>query len=100
MRRLGAVPCQVHVLVCANRRQPGGLPWCGDKGSDIFAALKAHVLGRGMARRVWVTETRCLGYCHQGGATVAIYQRGEPSIFYQAVSPGEVEDLIDQHLGG
>ena len=66
---------EVHLFVCANRREadsPLG-PGCGEEGEAVFDDLKRRTLSAGLATRVWVTRTSCLGICPKEGATVACY---------------------------
>lgn len=89
-----AIPLpRVHLFVCANRRDassPLGTG-CGAAGEELFQTLKRLVLGSGVARSVWVTETRCLGICPKRGATVAIYPRQE---IVPGVVAAEAEALL------
>ena len=96
MKRVERISCKVHILVCANERPPGGLPSCGGGGGAVFETLKAETLRRGWARTVWVTQTKCLGFCHRQGATLAIYRPGasaEPE-FLQGVTKQDVARLL------
>lgn len=74
--RPGLTP-SAHVFVCGNRREGSPLgPGCGDAGERVFTLLKDVVLGGGLARRVWITKTACLGLCPKSGTTVAVYPQG------------------------
>jgi (2Fe-2S) ferredoxin len=90
---------QVHLFVCANRREAGSPlgTGCADAGDGVYDALKAEVAHRGLVRAAWVTKTHCLGICPKEGATVAAYPK-------QAMWAGAfAEDagmLIDQALQG
>lgn len=78
---------QLHLFVCANRRENSPLgPGCGDRGEEVYAALKAQ--NREVAR-VWITKTHCLGICPRSGCTVAQYPNVDPPI----VTEVTVEDV-------
>ena len=98
MRVVPIVPCQVHIMVCANTRPPGGLPCCGGLGDAIFEALKGWTLDRRLVRDVWVTRTNCLGFCHQDGVTVALYfpRSDREPLFLQGVQLDDLETLIEE----
>jgi (2Fe-2S) ferredoxin len=70
---------RLHLFVCANRREGSPLgPGCGERGDDLYAALKVEVSARHLVNEVWVTKTQCLGICPKVGATVARYPSKEP----------------------
>ena len=63
---------RLHLFVCANRREGSPLgPGCGDRGEELYAALKREVASRGAVATTWITKTHCLGICPARGATVA-----------------------------
>lgn len=62
------IPYEGVVLVCANVRE-GGRKACGNPGSggaEICAALKDAVKAAGLAKKVRVTRSGCLGLCEHG----------------------------------
>ncbi len=64
---------RLHLFVCTNRRD-GGDPLgegCGERGEDVYGALKQAVTKRGEVRETWVSRAHCLGVCPRRGATVA-----------------------------
>lgn len=79
---------RVHLFVCVNRRDQsdplgGG---CGDRGEEVFAALKARPVPG-----VWVARSRCLGLCPKRGCTVAI----TPAMQYLVdVEPTDVDAIL------
>ncbi len=100
MRAIDALPCRVHVFVCANTRPPGGLPSCDQGGQGLFDALKLWALHNRHARTVWVTQTRCLGYCHAAGATLAFYYPGSSRkpVFLQAVTQSDLPEVVQRYI--
>lgn len=100
MRAIDALPCRVHVFVCANTRPPGGLPSCNQGGQELFDTLKQWALQSRNARTVWVTQTRCLGYCHADGATLAFYYPNSTRkpVFLQAVTPGDLPEVVQRYI--
>lgn len=98
MRRLTAASPLLHILVCVNVREDAGMPSCGPNGGEaVWEALRDGVQQRGLLGQVWVTRTGCLGWCHAGGTTVAVYPEGA---FYRGVAPADTAALLDLHLEG
>ena len=64
--------CEKHVLVCVNKREEGDC--CSNVGGEeIYQKVKEFIRSNGLTGRVWVTRTRCLGFCNDIGTTVVIY---------------------------
>ncbi len=76
------------------------MAFCGRGGDVVFGGLKRRVLERGLSGEIWVTATSCLGFCHQDGSTVAIYDGGERSLsgasFWQGVVLEDVDALWEE----
>jgi (2Fe-2S) ferredoxin len=89
---------QVHLFVCANRREAGNPlgPGCSGHGDALYDALKAEVATRGLVRSVWVTKTHCLGICPKDGATVAAYPQQK---MWAGASSHDATMLIGQATG-
>jgi len=63
---------QKHVLVCINDRESGDC--CSKvKGNEVFSEIKSWVVNSGLSSRIWVTRTKCLGFCNDVGTTIVIY---------------------------
>jgi (2Fe-2S) ferredoxin len=73
MEPLPVLAPRKHVFVCCNERDDGRDHCAKVGGWEIFRALKEHVKSHGLASRVWVTRTGCLGFCNRVGATVVVY---------------------------
>lgn len=67
--------CKMHVLVCVNERDKSAdMPCCAHvHGQEIYDAIKKYVREHGLVGIVWVTRTKCLGFCNSVGATVVLY---------------------------
>lgn len=87
---------RVHVLVCTNARRPDDplRSGCGASGPEVFATLKRATAG--IASRVWVTATGCLGHCPRSGCAVAIHPRNEHLV---EVVAEDVPAVLAQALG-
>ncbi|HVH43582.1 MAG TPA: hypothetical protein VM925_14605 [Labilithrix sp.] len=86
---------RLHLFVCANRREGSPLgPGCGDRGEELYDALKRAVGARGDVASTWVTKTLCLGICPKHGATVARYPAGTSSSIVTEASPADVPVLL------
>ena len=88
---------RVHVLVCTNARRPDDplRSGCGASGPEVFATLKRATAG--VAARVWVTATGCLGHCPRSGCAVAIHPHNEHLV---EVIAEDVPAVLAQALGG
>lgn len=89
---------KVHVLVCTNARRVDDplRSGCGEAGPGVFEALKRATVGGGVAARVWVTATGCLGHCPRRGCAVAIHPHNEHLV---EVVAEDVPAVLTQALG-
>lgn len=85
-----------HVFVCAQQRPPGHpRSSCGEKGAgNLLPAFQQGLISRNLSEKVSLVATGCLGPC-QAGANVLVYPGGD---LYMAVTPEDVDQIIDQHL--
>jgi (2Fe-2S) ferredoxin len=83
-----------HVFVCAQQRDGGGKPACGDRGGrELLRALESRILGRAETRTA-VTGTLCLGPCFDGPNAVS-YPDGT---WYCGLEPADADALLDGAL--
>lgn len=72
------------------------MPSCARNGSvEVAAALRRGRDANGLAARVFVTETLCLGVCPAAGATVVVYPE---AVWYESVSALDVPELVERHM--
>lgn len=89
-------PALGHILVCVNERRDSELPSCGDgRSEEVYEAFRRWLTAHRLLTRIWLTQTSCLGWCHEEGTTVAIYPEGA---WYRAVTPEDCQQLIERHL--
>jgi len=81
-----------HILVCTNEREAGKDCCSHVKGYEIFRELKDWTKANGLAAKVWVTRTGCLGFCNNAGATVVIYP---DEIWFREVKKEETQKIKD-----
>ena len=81
-----------HILVCTNEREQGKDACSHVQGYEIFRELKDWTKSNGLASRVWVTRTGCLGFCNDVGATIVIYP---DQLWFKAVKKDEVQKIKD-----
>ena len=85
-----------HVFICVNERpedSPKGS--CSRAGGDEVASrMKARLHELGLKRVVRANRSACLGECAHG-ASMVIYPDG---VWYGGVQPGDVEEIITEHL--
>ena len=91
------MPYKKHVLVCVNEREEGESCCAGTAGKDVFWALKKWVGEKGLTNTVWVTRTRCLGFCNDVGATVVLYPE---RIWFLETKSDDVEKVKAAILDG
>jgi hypothetical protein len=85
---------RLHVFVCANRREGSPLgPGCGERGDELYDALKREVARRFAVGTTWITKTHCLGICPKSGATVARYSCNAGAIVTEATT-ADVDALL------
>lgn len=91
-------PPRLHLLVCSNRRPPGGRPACGNRGAnDILQALTAGVAVRPQLRAsVRVTACDCLGPCFDG-PNLVVYP---DATWYGGVTVADIDEILDDHIVG
>ncbi len=77
-----------YVLVC------GGTACVSGQAQEIFDALVQGVNEAGLAERVQVVRTGCLGFCEKG-PIVKILPEGS---FYVQVKPEDAKELVAEHL--
>ena len=77
-----------YVLIC------GGTACCSGGGDKIADAFKSRLAEAGLAEKVQVVATGCLGFCEQG-PTVKILPQGT---FYVQVQEKDVAEIIAEHL--
>ena len=92
----GRVPYQRILFVCINQRQPHEA-CCAHKESEaIAAALKARVKALGLSRLVRVSKSGCQDLCAKG-PNVMVFPG---DVWYQGVTPGDVERIIQDTIQG
>ncbi|MDE3275475.1 MAG: NADH-quinone oxidoreductase subunit NuoF [Verrucomicrobiota bacterium] len=77
-----------YVLIC------GGTACCSGGGDKIVDAFKSRLAEAGLAEKVQVVATGCLGFCEQG-PIVKILPQGT---FYVQVQEKDVAEIISEHL--
>jgi len=77
-----------------NGQQKG---YCHTKdGVEIISRIVEEVEERRLGGEVFVSNTGCFGICEKG-PIVAIYP---DNVWYGAVSPDDVEEIMDEHIEG
>ena len=77
-----------HVLIC------GGSACSSSGSNNITAAFKKELEAAGLAGKVEVLQTGCLGFCEQG-PIVKIMPQGT---FYVHVKIEDVKEIVSEHL--
>jgi (2Fe-2S) ferredoxin len=86
-----------HLLVCTNRRDPGGKPSCAARGSEaLLDALKAGLKASpALSASAWITKSGCLKHCSQGPAAV-LWPEG---LVLAGLRPEDAPRLLERCLG-
>ena len=93
MKQIKTMNYKLHVLVCVNKRENSPTPCCADvHGQEIYDQIKQFVKNNGLNGIVWVTRTRCLGFCNKEGATVVFYPE---KLWLTEVKLNDVTKLIE-----
>ncbi len=80
-----------HVFVCVNERGDVSRECCAKVGGqNIYDKLKQLVAQKGLTGQVWVTKSKCLGFCNNVGTTIVIYPEQE---FYTEVTEKDLEEI-------
>ncbi len=81
-----------HIIVCVNERQEGD---CCKKvgGENLYFKLKDFIKNNGLSGRVWVTRSRCLGFCNPVGTTAVIYPEGR---WLTEITEAELKELLNE----
>ncbi len=95
--RASSLRPRVQLFVCTHVRGAEGplRSGCGAAGPEVFATLKRATAG--IAARVWVTATGCLGHCPGSGCAVVIYPHNEHLV---EVIAEDAPAVLTQALGG
>jgi 3-hydroxy-5-methyl-1-naphthoate 3-O-methyltransferase len=89
-------PYRLHIYAC-DQKKPEGAPSCSANGSAlVIDALRREIARRGLAGDVQVTPCGSLGLCGRG-PNMVVYPDG---VWYSGVHPGDVEELVRDHLSG
>ena len=84
----GAAGDTRHVLVCVG----GG---CLASGSaEIARAFRENLSKHGLAKKVQVVETGCMGPCAAGPVARVM----PDDVFYQGLKPSDVAEVVERHL--
>ncbi|MDU2064441.1 MAG: 2Fe-2S ferredoxin [Sporomusaceae bacterium] len=87
-----------HIFVCTSSRVNGQQKgYCHSKdGVQIVANFLEEIEQRDLGGEVFVSNTGCFGICSQG-PIVVVYP---DNVWYGAVTPDDVEEIMDQHIEG
>lgn len=87
MKTVNRLPLK-HVFVCVNERDSSKECCMKVGGMNIYDKLKQFVAQNGLTGHVWVTKSKCLGFCNNVGTTIVIYPEQE---FYTEVTEKDLE---------
>ena len=77
-----------YILVC------GGTACFSGGGDKIIEEFKSQLAEKGLAEKVQVVATGCLGFCEQGPIVKVLPQ----GTFYVQVKPEDVKEIVNEHL--
>ena len=86
-----------HIFICTNQRKEGERKSCGEAcGMELVKAFKKALKDKGLNGKMRAQRAGCLDACDYGPSLV-VYPEG---VFYGAVQPSDVEQIINDHLIG
>lgn len=87
-----------HIFVCTSSRPTGQQKgFCHAKSAvEVMARFNEEISDREIGNEVFVTNTGCFGICEKG-PIVVVYP---DNVWYGAVTPDDVEEILDQHIEG
>ncbi|HIH26174.1 (2Fe-2S) ferredoxin domain-containing protein [Candidatus Woesearchaeota archaeon] len=81
-----------HVIVCVNERENEDC--CINVGGmELFLYLKNYVKSNGLSGSVWITRSKCLGFCNSTGAVAVIYPEGK---WFTEIKEEDYEEIIKE----
>ena len=84
-----------RILVCANEKGPGKSQCLMGEGEKMVLWLKEQVKKRNLREKLWVSRTKCLGFCEAKG-TVVIFQPTNEQ--FSAVRFEEIPEKFESFL--
>ena len=90
MKPVQRVPLK-HVFVCVNEKGDVSKDCCAKVGGlNIYDKLKQFVAQKGLTGHIWITKSKCLGFCNAVGTTIVIYPEQE---FFTEVTEKDLEEI-------
>lgn len=87
-----------HIFICTSSRvngKPKG--FCNAKSApELVGTFMDEIEERGLGSEVFVSNTGCFALCEKG-PIVVVYP---DNVWYGAVSPDNVEEIMDEHIEG
>lgn len=87
-----------HIFICTSSRvngKPKG--FCHAKSApELVGTFMEEIEERGLGGEVFVSNTGCFALCEKG-PIVVVYP---DNVWYGAVSPDNVEEIMDEHIEG
>ena len=76
MRAVFSPKPEKHIFVCVNERENDS---CCERvgGEKMYVKLKEFVKMNRLTGSVWLTRSRCLGFCNDAGTTIVVYPEGK-----------------------
>ena len=87
-----------HIFVCTSSRPNGQQKgFCHTKSAvDLLSGFMEEIEERGLGGEVFVSNTGCFALCEKG-PIVVVYP---DNVWYGAVTPDDVEEIMDEHIEG
>ena len=86
-----------HVFICTNQRPEGERKSCGEAcGMELVKLFKKALKDNNLKGRMRAQRAGCLDAC-ETGPSVVVYPEG---LYYGGVQPGDVQEIVQEHLIG
>jgi hypothetical protein len=86
---------QARIFVCINEKAPGKTACLKGEGDKCVTWLKEELRNRQLSSRIWVTKTRCQGYCVPDGTSLLFMPTNKQ---YSSVKFEDVPRLLEGFL--
>jgi (2Fe-2S) ferredoxin len=86
---------QARIFVCVNEKPAPKVSCLKGEGEKCVVWLKEEVKKRHLQDKIWVSRTKCQGYCHPQGTVVTFEPIHEQ---YSDVTFPEMQNLFEEFL--
>jgi hypothetical protein len=86
---------QGRIFVCINEKAPPKVACLKGEGDKCVEWFKDELRKRRLSDRIWVTKTRCQGYCEPDGTAVLFMPTGKQ---FSSVKFEDIPGMLEEYL--